>query len=391
MSPNIRCRILTTVCVLAMSMVALADSPFASEVIDFSPAPGQFAKVSQLNEPVRALGAPVGGGTSSPNNSNLVSLGGFGGTLTLKFDHTVMDAAANPRCVDAIVFGNAFWISANSNRHWAECGYVEISRDVNGNGLADDPWYLIPGTHISDPAAQWETQTWDDDANDLTYPPYPPPPDYPYQDWIPPGCRGVWDTQGYRLPPEVFDVTILENPNGLGATEEGIYGYVDYSPVLILGDLDGDNNIDDPNIAPEDFYTVPDDPFMAGITPGSGGGDGFDIAWAIDPNTGEPADLDGFDFIRITNGVNYVTDQFLFGEISPEIDAVSDVAPGLMGDGDWDHDVDMNDLVIFAECMTGPDGDLGSLGCECRVMDFEGEDDVDLWDFAQWQLAFTGS
>ena len=382
MLPDIRYCLLTEVCILAISMVTRADSPFAATVIDFSPAPGQFVNVSQYNDPNRALGAPVGGGTSNPDNSKLVSLGGFGGSLTLKLDHTVLDEATNPYCLDAIVFGNAHWVSSNSNRHWAECGYIEISRDTNGNGLADDPWHLIPGSHISDPASQFETQTWDDDVGNPTYPPDD-------ENWIPPDYSGVWDTQGYRPPPEVFDVTILENPNGLTATEEGIYGYVDYSPVLILGDLDGDGSVNDPNLLPEDFYTVPDDPFVVGITPGAGGGDAFDIAWAIDPNTGAPAELDGFDFIRITTGVNYVTD--MLGEVSTEIGAVADVVSGLMGDGDWDDDVDINDLSIFTECMTGPNGDLSLLGCECRVMDFESEDDVDLRDFAQWQLAFTGS
>lgn len=372
----------------AWLVMARAQSPFATAVIDFTPAPGQFVNVSQFNDPSRALGPPVGGGTYNPDNSKLVSIGGFGGTITLAFDHTVMDDARNPCGLDAIVFGNAFWAGDDSNRHWAECGVIEISRDVNANGQADDPWYLIPGSHITDPAGQWETQTWDDDIEDLTYPPYPVDPSFPYQNWIPPGCSGVWDTQGYRLPPDVFDVVILENPNGLDATEEGIFAYADYNPVLILGDLDADNVVDDPETLPEDFYTVPDDPLEVGITPGSGGGDAFDIAWAIDPATGEPANLEGFDFIRITNGVNFVTP--LLGEISPEIGAVADVAPGLLGDGDWDGDVDSDDFEVFAECMTGPDGDLGALGCRCRAMDFDSQDDVDLRDFAEWQISFTG-
>ena len=52
--------------------------------------------------------------------------------------------------------------------------------------------------------------------------------------------------------------------------------------------------------------------------------------------TGETAQLDGFDFIRITNGVNYLAG--ILGEISTEIDAVSDVAEGSFGDADGDGD-----------------------------------------------------
>ena len=318
--------VLAAASALAATVCAAADDPFAAAVVDFSPAPGQFANVSLYNDPSQALGAPIGGGTFNPDNSKLVSIGGFGGSITLMFDHTVADDRANPRGLDAIVFGNAYWVGDHSNRHWAECGVIEISRDLNDNGVADDPWYLIPGSHITDPPAQWQTQTWDDDIEDSTYPPYPVDPEFPYQDWIPPGYSGVWNTQGYRLPADIFDVSVLENPNGLGATEEGIWGYTDFTPVLVLGDLDADNYVDDWNMTPERFYTVPDNPFEVGITPGSGGGDAFDIAWAIDPATGQPAELDGFDFIRITNGVNYVTTYF--GELSSEIGGVADVAPG---------------------------------------------------------------
>ena len=68
------------------------------------------------------------------------TLGGFGGTITLIFDHTVEDDPLNPFGMDAIVFGNAFWHGGDWNSHWAECATIEISLDVNGNSEADDPW-----------------------------------------------------------------------------------------------------------------------------------------------------------------------------------------------------------------------------------------------------------
>ncbi|MCK4659524.1 MAG: hypothetical protein KAV82_08390 [Phycisphaerae bacterium] len=372
---------------LAGAVPTSAQLPFATTVIEYAPAPGQLVNDSLFNNPIKAIGRPYAGGFENPDNSSLATLGGFGGYVVLGFDHTVRDDPANPFGIDAIVYGNAFWVSGNPNRKWAECGFIEISRDLNSNGLADDPWYLIPGSHVTDPVGQWETQTWDDNIEDLTYPPHPVSPQFPYQNWIPPGCGGVWDTQGYRLPSEVFDVSILQNPNGAGATEEGVFGYADCSPTLILGDLDADNIVDDPEMTPEEFYTVPDDPLEVGMSPGAGGGDAFDIAWAIDPTTGQAANLNGFNFIRITNGVNFVTE--LFGEISTEIDAVADVVPGLMGDGNWDGVVDLRDLAVLEFCMTGPNGDLESIGYRCRVMDFDGDDDVDLRDFAKWQTAFT--
>ncbi len=274
-----------------------------------------------FNDPTRALGPPTGGGTLDGNNTKAVTLGGFGGSITLAFDHTVRDDPHNPRGLDFIVFGNAFWPGNDPNQRWAEPATIEISLDVNRNGLADDPWYLIPGTHLPDPPAAWQLQTWDDNTSDNTFPPA-------FESWIPPGETGVWQTFAFRLPADPFESSIvLENPNGPFATDEGIFGYADCSPTLILGDLDADNTIDDATITPEQFYTTPDDPFTVGIDPGSGGGDAFDIAWAVDPATGQPANLRGFDFIRITNATNIILGPF--GERSAEVCAVADVAPRL--------------------------------------------------------------
>lgn len=305
----------------AAAPAALAQSPFAATVLDYRPAPGQFVQVSDLSDPARALGPPIGGGTLDGNDTKAVTLGGFGGSITLAFDRPVRDDPHNPLGLDCIVFGNAFWHNADPNRRWAEPATIEISRDTNHNGLADDPWYLIPGTHLPDPVATWQPQTWDDDTNDTTFPPS-------LASWLPPGESGTWQTWSFRLPADPFETSlILDNPHGQFATTEGIRGYADCSPTLLLGDLNADNAIDDPDADPAVFYTTPDNPFRVGVDPGSGGGDAFDIAWAIDPATGEPANLRSFDFIRITNATNALFGPF--GERSAELCAVADVAPRL--------------------------------------------------------------
>jgi len=240
------------------------------------------------NNPERALGAPIGGGTEFGEPSSIVTLGGAGGSITLGFDHRVMDDGTNPFGMDAIVYGNAFWFQGNPTRRFAEAGIIEISRDDNGNGLADDDWYFIPGSHLSPP------------------------------------CSGAC-----QLPAGTFGNSTLNHPGGSGATVEVAYGYADMSPTLLLGDLDADNQVDDTTLTPEEFYTVPDDPMTVGMSEGAGGGDAFDIAWAVDPETGDPAGLDGFDFIRITTGLDAST---IFGEISPEIDAVADVDSDCLAD-----------------------------------------------------------
>ena len=361
---------------------AWADSPFAVDVIDYSPAPGYWVNDPNFNNPADALGPPEGAGLINGAASSIVTLGGFGGSITLAFDHTIEDDPLNPFGLDAIVFGNAFWFGENAatadpNRRWGECATIEIARDTNQNGLPDpEEWRLIPGSHITDPQAQYLVQTWDDDTTDPTYPP-------DLASWIPPGFFGSWTTSGYLLPEELFGAVLMENP---AASEggEGIYGYAEYSPTLLLGDTDADDVVDDPSATAESFYTIPDDPMVIGITPGSGGGDAFDIAWAIDPATGAPANLSGFDFIRLTNGVNTVLG--LLFEKSPEIDAVADVVPDPFGDYDADGDIDLRDAAGLQICFERSP----AAGDWCGRVDRQGDKIIDLDDGGAFAERMTG-
>lgn len=318
-------RVLTHAALWSMATVAAAQSDFATRVLAYRPAPGQFAQDAEFGDPGAALGPPVGAGVFDGDETKAVTLGGFGGSIVLGFDRPVRDDPKNRLGLDFIVFGNAFWSGGDPNRRWAEPATVEISADANGNGVADDPWYVIRGSHLAVPAQHWQSQTWDDDADDPTYPPL-------YAWWIPPGEHGVWQTWGFRLPAEPFEtMLVLDNPNGPFAADEGIWGYADLSPTLVLGDLDGDGVVDDHAMLPEEFYTTPDDPFAVGVDAGSGGGDAFDIAWAVDPATGAPAGLRSFDFVRITNATNVVFGPF--GERSAEVCGVADVRPPTRGEG----------------------------------------------------------
>lgn len=311
-------------CLLILTLTAAARADFAASVVAYAPAPGQFVNNALYNDPTRALGAPVGGGTFSPPESQkVVTLGGFGGSIVLRFNQTVLDDPCNPFGLDCVVFSNAYWVGNNPNRRFAEAAVIEIARDANGNGLADDPWYVIPGSHIpsalaTPPNTALESQAWDNNAGTST-----PPANLA---WYPGGAPASFTTATFGLP-ALFDVQVLQNPLGLSATREGIWGYADCSPTLLLGDTNADNMVDAPSLTAAEFYTSPDNPRAVGVTNGSGGGDAFDIAWAVNPATGHPPSppLDGFDFIRITNGVNFIAGPL--GELSPEIAAVSDVRP----------------------------------------------------------------
>ncbi len=317
--PEPRPALSLTACVLLVAARAVAGD-FADAVVAYRPAPGQLINTSFYGDPSRALGPPVGGGTITPDNSKLVSLGGFGGSITLRFVPAVEDDPANPFGLDAIVFGNALYAGGNPNRRFAEAGVIEISLDENGNGLADDAWYLIPGSHLPDPPAQAvQSQPWDADAGTPTPPSvlawYPAPPNFI-------GWPATYATTGFRLP-SLFETQVITNPNGPAAPLEGIRGYADLTPTLILGDTDADNIVEAPSIDPAQFYTSPDNPFAVGVSPGSGGGDAFDIRRAVDPATGLPGRLDRFDFVRVTTGVNFVAGAL--GELSTEIGAVARV------------------------------------------------------------------
>ncbi len=124
------------------SIEIAASSPFAVHMIDWQPRPGQFVGNTQFNNPYKALGAPVGGGNFAPNNSSIVTLGGFEGSITLAFDHEVVDRPG----FDFIVYGNAF----NGSQ---EPGRVEISLD----GVS---WFDCPGAFADTTATM---QLGDDD------------------------------------------------------------------------------------------------------------------------------------------------------------------------------------------------------------------------------------
>ena len=335
-----RAKAARTLITLTLAAAPAAAGDFASAVAGYAPAPGQRVGDPAFNDPARALGPPAGEGTTLGNATSVVTLGGFGGSITLAFDETVRDDPRNPLGLDAIVFGNAFWqsldggLTGESTARFAEAGVIEISSDANGNGLPDDPWYVIPGSSLPDPpSSAFRTMTW---------------PDAP-------------DSSGYELPAEFTPPPpfFLLNPD---APAEAHRGYADCSPTLRLGDYSGatgaasDNELtqpeDDPAVDPGAFYTVPDDPALVGVDPRAAGGDAFDIASAVDPDTGAPANLTGFDFIRIRTGVSASLGPL--GEISTEIDAVADVRPA--GDFDGDDVVNSDDLGALLAAWGRPGG-----------------------------------
>lgn len=103
------------------------DTAFVTEFLDYLPAPGQFVNSAFANLDVAK--------TIIKDNKSTLSLGGFGGYVSLGFDHNVKNLVGN----DLIVYGNAF--EGNS-----EPGIVWVMADANGNKRADETWYQLAGS-----------------------------------------------------------------------------------------------------------------------------------------------------------------------------------------------------------------------------------------------------
>ena len=251
---------------LGMSAQASSDAPWADTVVSSvttDPFPG-FADASVV------LGPPVGISPLVPVNTlnsepQVLSLGtplaNPRAHVTVSFDTPVTDDANNFMGMDFIVYSNAFWIGGNAQTKFQEPAIVEVSPDGTN-------WYLIPGSRA-----------------------------YPYTGGVlpikvePDGSNNNTDS--------TLLAGAITNPNG-NSTEYN-WGYAELSPTL----------------APYlDNYVRPDDPYTVGMTPRSGGGDAFDIAWAID-QSGSLANLTLITHVRISsfidrNGSTSRAEQYAF-------------------------------------------------------------------------------
>ena len=113
-------------------------SQYIYKVVDYSPAPGQFVNKIPAYEKGDDAAKMAQKCTDmlANNKREMITLGAFGGSVTFHFDHSVVNIAGKK---DLCIEGNAF--SGNS-----EPGIVMVSKDVNRNGIADDPWYELRGS-----------------------------------------------------------------------------------------------------------------------------------------------------------------------------------------------------------------------------------------------------
>ncbi len=192
-----------------------------------------------------------------------------GGSITLEFDHPVLDDPRNPFGLDFIVFGNALQQIVTSGGSGV-VGNADPSNIVFGTGTGNPEPGLV---EVSQDGATWFTFT-----------------NGPYADSFAPTLSHLYD-------PEHADSSLFDGNLWWGATADATRPV---DPAVSFGDFQGKNLAE--------YATLYD---------GSAGGTGFDIA-----GFDLPADAQGRKWIRFVRITTLDPNQ-----ATTEIDAIADVSP----------------------------------------------------------------
>jgi hypothetical protein len=288
-----------------MFFTVLADAQFVSKVLDYLPAPGQHTNSDFIGTP-SAANSLVG------TNKGMVSLGAFGGSITVYFSQGIQNDQANPYGVDFTIYGNP-------TMTWSEPGIVQVMKDENHNGLPDETWYEIVGsehfwnTTVSSYEVIYQNNglnvasdiPWTDNQGGSGIVPknsFHQQPYYPKADLFPNISTNNYSLKGTRLNAPID----LSNPGSVNSFHK-TFGYADNTPVLSLTEK------------------LPDNPYTSTIE--GSGGDAIDISWAVDQDK-KYVNLDEIHFIRIYTGMNALAGWL--GEISTEITGIRDVEPSVV-------------------------------------------------------------
>ena len=193
-----------------------------------------------------------------------------------------------------------------------EAGIIMVSKDVNSNGLPDDPWYEISGSCDIDSmgkvdydyeiiyhknpmgAIPWTDNKGNSGTIDRIMP-------WHMQEYYPEWLEDGLTFKGTRLPNNMVDLSSTVDPNWSSWYYVLIgfrYGYADNLP----------NFTDD---ADENSFNYE--------------GCGIDISWAVDKER-KPVNLDFVDFIRVYTGLNQKCPApNWWGETSTEFGGAEDI------------------------------------------------------------------
>lgn len=251
-----------------------------TKVFEYMPAAGQFVNELPPYEEGDDETTMCAKCLQRLEQGSLVSLGGFGGYITVGFDSPILNHTGK---YDFRILGNAFDGSA-------EPGIVLVSKDTNGNGLPDDEWYELKGSEYDNPRTIHNYEItyyksdiepnrirWTDNQGEEGYITKTIHDQSYYPSWI---TASTLTFKGSRLPDNGF----FDNSLNKWVMSSYKYGYADNQP----------NNSD---------------------------GSKFKIDWAIDSN-GNQVQLDAIDFIRIYTAVNQQIPSGAVGELSTEVQGI---------------------------------------------------------------------
>ncbi|MDR2809272.1 MAG: Ig-like domain-containing protein [Tannerellaceae bacterium] len=306
---------LTVFAVLWMAglLVAHAQSPYIYKVYDYMPAPGQFVNEMPEYEPGdtqadmnRKAENEIAGVN---HNVGAITLGGYGGYVVFGFDHEVENV---PGKYDFRILGNAFYADANPNgeasREGGSCepGIVMVSRDVNNNGVPDDPWYELAGSEYYRPKTihNYRITYYRPDENKARVPH--------------PSEHHVIDTEYVRW---------TTNEHGNGYVYRNDYHGQPYFPlwagdeISFTGTKLADNYVDESGRGV--YYVLYAYHWgYADNRPNADNRSGFNIEWAVDAG-GQPVPLPGIDFVKVFTAVNQNCGWI--GETSTEVFGAEDL------------------------------------------------------------------
>lgn len=258
-----------------------------NKVYEFLAAPGQFVNE---NYTATTMAEACTYAESQMKKSTYISLGGFGGSIVVGFDHSI----DNSKSYDFAVLGNSFDGSS-------EPGIIWVMQDENGDGQPNDTWFELKGSETGKPetmgeyavtyyrprGAKMDTQWTDNQGNSgsIDYLEEYHRQDYYYPAWI---KADSYTLRGTCLKARNSD----QSGNGsYWVNAEYDWGYADnYSPI--------DRLTDSPNAG-------------AGANANH-----FKIADAVTFD-GKPADLKYIDFVKVQTGVNAKSGWL--GELSTEV------------------------------------------------------------------------
>lgn len=294
-----KCTLIGFILLLNFSLCA----QYISEVIEYTPAPGQFINASPWGTPNYSTKSIVG------NINGSLSLGAFGGYVIFKFATPVENNPNNPFGVDFTIFGNPLNI-------WSEPGVVYVMKDENQNGVPDDTWYELAGSdyYFSSTIKNYQATYYNPNSSVATDVPWID--NYGNSDFI---YANSYHTQPYYPLSDSFPHINQEQYLLSGTRLENL---VDQSNPMMVSCPRRSFGYADNQLRGSAPYTVPDNPYTREKE--NSGGDAFDISWAIDAN-GNYIDLDEIDFVKVQTAI--LADAGWSGEVSTEITGAVKVEP----------------------------------------------------------------